>query len=114
MHSKGDMHVQKKKKNNIFVYSYPCLLNPDVYFHMIYIIRKASYSISYVLIYLHITTVSYHMPNHPCLSLIYCLHCVVLPMILIQHQVMQTDIDKSAIRENKIVFNWIDDVLNTW
>ena len=56
------------------------------------------------------------MPNHPCLSLIYCLHCVVLPMILIviQHQVMQTDIDKSAIRENKIVFNWIDDVLNTW
>ena len=59
VHSKGDMDIQKiKVKKYIFVYSYPYLLNPDVYFHMIYIIRKASCSMVYVLIYMHITTES--------------------------------------------------------
>ena len=46
VHSKGGIHVQKiKVKKCIFVYSYPYLLNQDVYLHIIYIIRKASYSI---------------------------------------------------------------------
>ena len=57
VHSKGSIHVQKiKVKKYIFVYSYPYLLNQDVYFHIIYIIRKASYSILYVLNYMDITT----------------------------------------------------------
>ena len=38
VHSKGDMYVQKiKVKKYIFVYSYPNLLNQDVYFHITYI-----------------------------------------------------------------------------
>ena len=57
VHSKGGIHVQKiKVKKYVFVYSYPYLLNQDVYFHIIYIIRKASYSILYVLNYMDITT----------------------------------------------------------
>ena len=57
VHSKGGIHVQKLKvKKYIFVYSYPYLLNQDVYFHIIHIIRKASYSILYVLNYMDITT----------------------------------------------------------
>ena len=57
VHSKGGIHVQNLKvKKYIFVYSYPYLLNQDVYFHIIYIIRKASYSILYVLNYMDITT----------------------------------------------------------
>ena len=57
VHSKGGIHVQKIKiKKYIFVYSYPYLLNQDVYFHIIYIIRKASYSILYVVNYMDITT----------------------------------------------------------
>ena len=57
IHSKGGIHVQKiKVKKYIFVYSYPYLLNQDVYFHIIYIIRKASYSLLYVLNYMDITT----------------------------------------------------------
>ena len=57
VHSKGGIHVQKLKvKKYIFIYSYPYLLNQDVYFHIIYIIRKASYSILYVLNYMDITT----------------------------------------------------------
>ena len=49
VHSKGDIDVQKiKVKKYIFVYSYPYLLNQDVYLHIIYIIRKASYSFLYV------------------------------------------------------------------
>ena len=59
VHSKGGIHVQKVKlKRYIFVYSYPYLLNQDVYFHIVYIIRKASYSILYVLNYMDITTES--------------------------------------------------------
>ena len=50
VHSKRDIYVQKiKVKKYIFVYSYPYLLNQDVYLHINYIIRKASYSILYVL-----------------------------------------------------------------
>ena len=46
VHSKRDIYVQKiKVKKYIFVYSYPYLLNQDVYLHIIYIIRKAPYSI---------------------------------------------------------------------
>ena len=57
VHSKGGIHVQKiKVKKYIFVYSYPYLLNQDVYFYIIYIIRKASYSLLYVLNYMDITT----------------------------------------------------------
>ena len=57
VHSKGGIYVQKiKVKKYIFVYSYPHLLNQDVYFHIIYIIRKASYSILHVLNYIDITT----------------------------------------------------------
>ena len=57
VHSKGDVYVQKiKVKKYIFAYSYPYLLNQDVYFHIIYIIRKASYYILYVLNYMDITT----------------------------------------------------------
>ena len=57
VHSQGGIHVQKLKvKKYIFVYSYPYLRNQDVYFHIIYIIRKASYSILYVLNYKDITT----------------------------------------------------------
>ena len=53
------MHVQKiKVKKYIFVYSYPYILNPDVKFHINHIIRKASYSISYFLNYVAITTES--------------------------------------------------------
>ena len=59
LHSKGDIYVQKiKVKKYIFVYSYPYLLNQEVYFHIIYIIRKASYSISYVLTFMDITAES--------------------------------------------------------
>ena len=54
-HNKKDMHVQKiKVKKYIFVYSYPYLFNQDVYLHIIYIIRKASYSILHVLNYMDI------------------------------------------------------------
>ena len=57
VHSKRGIHVQKiKVKKHIFVYSYPYLLNQDVYFHIIYIIGKASYSILYVLNFMDITT----------------------------------------------------------
>ena len=57
VHSKGDIHVQKiKVKKYIFVYSYPYLLNQDVYFHITYIIKKAPYSILHVLNYMDITT----------------------------------------------------------
>ena len=53
------MHIQKiKVKKYIFVYSSPYILNPDVKFHINYIIRKASYSITYFLIYVDITTES--------------------------------------------------------
>ena len=59
VHSKGDMYVQKiKVKKYIFVYSYPYLLNQDVFLHIIYIIRKPSYYILYVLNYMDITTES--------------------------------------------------------
>ena len=59
VHSKGDMHVQKiKVQKYIFVYSYPYLLNQNVCFYVIYIIRKASYSILYVLNYMDIATES--------------------------------------------------------
>ena len=47
-----------KVKKYIFVYSYPYLLNQQVYFHIIYIIRKSSYSILYVLNFMDITTES--------------------------------------------------------
>ena len=57
VHSKGDINIQKiKVKRYIFVYSYPYLLNQDVYFHIIYIIRKAPYSILHVLNCMDITT----------------------------------------------------------
>ena len=79
VHSKGDIHIQKIiVKICIFVYSYPCPLNQQVYFHIIYIIRKASYSILYVLNFMDITTESIMklalplrliMLYHPCLSL---------------------------------------------
>ena len=56
VHSKGDIHVQKiKVKKYIFVYSFPYLLNQKVYFHIIDIIRKALYSIFYVLNFMDIT-----------------------------------------------------------
>ena len=56
VHNKGDIHVQKiKVKNYIFVYSYPYLLNQEGFFHISYIIRKASYSILYVLNFKDIT-----------------------------------------------------------
>ena len=56
VHSKGDNYIQKiKVKKYIFVYSYPYLLNQDVYLHIIYIIRKAPYSILHVLNYMDIT-----------------------------------------------------------
>ena len=59
VHNKGDIHVQKiKVKKYIFVYSYPYLLNQEVYFHIIYIIRKALYSILYVLNFMDITVKS--------------------------------------------------------
>ena len=61
VYCKGDIHVQKiKVKKYIFVYSYryPYLLNQEVYFHIIYIIRKASYSILYVLNFMDITVES--------------------------------------------------------
>ena len=59
VHNKGDILVQKiKVKKYIFVYSYPYLLNQEVYFHIIYIIRKASYSILYVLKFMDITVES--------------------------------------------------------
>ena len=59
VHSKGGLHVQKiKVKKYIFVYSYPYLLNQDIYLNIIYIIRKASSSILYVLSYMDITTES--------------------------------------------------------
>ena len=57
LHGKGGIHVQKiKVKKYIFLYSYPYLLNQDVYFHIIYIIRKASNYILYVSNYMDITT----------------------------------------------------------
>ena len=56
VHSKGDIYVQEiKVKKYIFVYSYPYLLKQDVYLHIIYIIRKAPYSILHVLNYMNIT-----------------------------------------------------------
>ena len=59
VHSKGDIYVQKiKVKNYILVYSYPYLLNQEVYFHIIYIIRKTSYSFLYVLNFMDTTTES--------------------------------------------------------
>ena len=59
VHNKGDIHVQKiKVKKYIFVYSYPYLLNQEVYFHIIYIIRTASYSILYFLKFMDITVES--------------------------------------------------------
>ena len=59
VYTKRDMYVQKiKVKKYIFVCSYPYILNQDVYFHIIYIIRKESYSFSYVLNYMDITTES--------------------------------------------------------
>ena len=75
--SKGDIHIQKiKVKKYIFVFSY--LLNQEVYFYIINIIRKASYSIVNVLNFMDITIyltmkLALHlwltMPYHPCLSL---------------------------------------------
>ena len=57
VHSKGDSYVQNiKVKKYIFAYSNPHLLNQDVYFHIIYIIRKASYYILHILNYMDITT----------------------------------------------------------
>ena len=56
VHSKGNSYVKKIKVKYIFAYSNPYLLNQDVYFHIIYIIRKASYYILYVLNYMDITT----------------------------------------------------------
>ena len=77
--SKGDIHIQKiKVKKYIFLYSFPYLLNQEVYFHIINIIRKASYSILNVLNFMDITIyltmkLASHlwltMPYHPCLSL---------------------------------------------
>ena len=59
VHNKGDIHVQKLKvKKYIFVYSYAYLLNQEVYFHIIDIIRKASYSMLYVLDFMDITAES--------------------------------------------------------
>ena len=59
VYTKRDMHLQKiKVKKYIFVCSYPYILNQDIYFHIIYIIRKESSSISYVLNYMDITTES--------------------------------------------------------
>ena len=58
-HSKEDIYVQKiKVKKYIFVYSYPYLLNQEIYIHIVYIIRKASYSILCVLNFIDITTES--------------------------------------------------------
>ena len=74
-HSKGEIHVQKiKVKKYIFVYSYPYLLNQEVYFHIIYIIRKASYSILYVLNFMDITAESILQWGLLC---IYSLSCFI-------------------------------------
>ena len=71
VHSKGDIHGQKiKVKKYIFVYSYPHLLNQEVYFHIIHIIhiiRKASYSILYVLNFMDIIAESILQLNLLCI-----------------------------------------------